>query len=599
MRRVGKHFGMRLLAFALTMVLGGMGGIWTTRMSTVHAAENNVDFGAAVYSSDHSTFHFPNAALTLGTENPQLLVVTVSSGSVAAPADVSGATTFTDKEQDGKRKSLTLIWESAQELSTLQEILRNVTFTYEAGMTVTVTVDANETNLISKLNEGVKAADDINLSEVTLTQWNENGHFYLYVPYFTLNTKCVTWVEAYNKSLSYTLGGRQGYLTTLTEKGEQAYLKNLASNSVWVGGTSLLYKDNSKIAGTQIGGVSELKHPDDYVTKANTWAAERKNSSDNTGNPIIPYYYWACGPEMGEQLETTINKGTEYIVLHYASGAAPELNAYSGGTDGLAREACTASYVGMTSYNGLNDIPNSNLVKNNNAAAKGYLVEFGGWDAEGHDNVVSAKTVTRTYTPSEPVDAGATYVSRNFGWYTDETCETKASNETASGEHVIYLKAASGYSFTTAPTVTLSVSSGTGNAGEVVVAETATAGVYKVTYTVPENTYVTLTSTDPTSVAPTEEGGGSNDGGSDGSGSNGGESNDSGLNDSSSNDGGSEGIFAATSGTATAQPAAVILSPKTGEEFCFGYVISGFLLVGVALLLGLFLRDALFWHIIK
>lgn len=301
---------------------------------------------------------------------------------------------------------------------------------------------------------------------------------------------------------------------------------------------------------------------------------------------------------MGEQLETTINKGTEYIVLHYASGAAPELNAYGGGTDGLAREACTASYVGMTSYNGLNDIPNSNLVKNNNAAAKGYLVEFGGWDAEGHDNVVSAKTVTRTYTPSEPVDAGATYVSGNFGWYTDETCATKASNETASGEHVVYLKAASGYSFATAPTVTLSVSSESGNAGEVVVAETATAGVYKVTYTVPQNTYVTLTSTAPTMVPPTEEGGGSNDGGSDGSGSNGGGSND-GSDDGDSNDRESEGIFAATPGTATAQPAAVILSPKTGEEFCFGYVISGFLLGGIALLLGLFLRVVLFWHIIK
>lgn len=569
MKKICKLGRRTVLTLLMTvLVLAALTEIYTPLMSTVYAADNNIDFGDAIYNSEKTKFSFPNATISLGSEKPQLLIVTVSAGTVSAPTDVSGATKFADKNS----KSITLIWGTAQELTTVQSILQNMTFTYTEGMTVTATVDANETNLISKLGEGVSSTGDIDLNSVTLTQWSDNGHFYLYVPYYTAGSKVITWRQAYDEALSYSLGGRQGYLATLTKDGEQTYLENLADASVWVGGTSLLFFDDSKISGSEIGSKT-LKHPDGYVDTATKY--QNKQIPWTGENPIIPYYYWACGPETGGKISEAINAG--YITLYDPkNGAAPELNAYGGGSTALPRESCAATYIGTAI--GLNDIPEQNFISSAagyvKAAAKGYVVEFGDWS--GHDTLTSAKTVTKTYTPSVPKEATASYSTGNFSWYTDEACITEATDESTSGEHTVYLKVKSGYKWSTTPTVVISTT-GSSSPTEATVTETSADGVYKVTYTLSESTFITLTPTDPTQES-SGEGGGTKDSGESGGSGNGG-SNAGGTNGSGSSAGstaGSSSYSAASSktnaksteSTAVADASKtteVLLSPKTGE----------------------------------
>lgn len=379
-----------------------------------------INLGTPIYdSSSKSYFTFPDVSVTLSNTKPSVLSVTVSSGSITLPedTDISGATKFYDMaNKDGNHKSINFFWSSGVEKTTIETILKAIQFKYEDEMTITITMDGNTTNIADKLS---------NVEGATLTQWDGNGHYYLYVPYKqTSDPKYISWSEAYNAALDYKIAGMQGYLATLAEVGEQSYLSVLANSNVWVGGTSLVLSDgNTKLNGDSISltqGV--LTYAPGFYAAANSYKVTKRNTQTGDAySPLVEYYYWACGPEAGEKIASCVKQnsiynsdGEEIITLYNNAAARLELNGYPQGSANVVNyskkivaplqisndkntnidgeyENCTALYVGDKT--GLNDITEGNFFyKDESTTALGYIVEFGDWT--GHDKVDTTKVAS-------------------------------------------------------------------------------------------------------------------------------------------------------------------------------------------------------------
>lgn len=485
---------------------------------------NSITLGNAVYVSDSaSEFTFPNAVVSFGSNATKIITITVSDGKVKIPDSVGAALSSATKFTDMSEKSVSLIWsgDSSNSVDYIQNILRNITFTYVSGMTITVTIDANETNIVDKLTD---------ISGAKLTQWSVNGHYYLFVPHVPTqgqNSTFLSWREAYDAALDMKLGGKQGYLVTVTVAGEQDYLSNLANTNVWTGATSLLLQASddsiaSKLDGSKKIGNGKLVYQSSFVTKADAWktASDRRTAT----SPLIDYYYWAAGPESGQK----ITVGNGILTLYDNSAAARELNGYKTNTiyiprysDGLANESCTAVYAGGA---GFNDIPEGNYSYAINGAAQGYFVEFGGWT--GHDSIVSDKTCTTTVTLSTTPQNVAYVAANHMNWYSDDTCMTKVYydvRDTASddGSRTVYVKADNGYVYTTDHPLTVTAAdTGTGgsSAGITFTTTRISDGLYKVTYTIPADKSVTITANEPVLDDTLPDGGGDTTPGGDDSG---------------------------------------------------------------------------------
>ena len=68
-------------------------------------------------------------------------------------------------------------------------------FDYANNMNIYVSINGNDNKGFNNLN-----------SQMKLTQWSKNGHYYLYIP------EQLSWSKAYNKAMDFKLAGQQGYV---------------------------------------------------------------------------------------------------------------------------------------------------------------------------------------------------------------------------------------------------------------------------------------------------------------------------------------------------------------------------------------------------
>lgn len=219
-------------------------------------------------------------------------------------------------------------------------------FDYVDNMNVYVSINGNESIGLDQLVENAK-----------ITQWEQNGHYYLYIP------EMRSWTDAFNYARTLKIAGEQGYLATLTSVDEIKYLQALVSDSVWVGGTQLLKSDGARINGNE----SEINRTEDSlkVGALNSRAV----------------YYWACGPETG------IGIPDEVWYAGEPNSARPNINqVYDTTLRGLQyTETCLMVIVpgrGYPTY-GINDVPEGGY-NGTPIDSKGFFVEFGGY-ADGAD----------------------------------------------------------------------------------------------------------------------------------------------------------------------------------------------------------------------
>ena len=149
-----------------------------------------VNLGTPVWTdSTHTKFQYTNAKINTDGDGISLMTITLSNGRL--PDDILGNANISD----ARGKSVTWIFGDEKSSQEIQEKIQNMTFDYANNMNIYVSINGNDNKGFNNLN-----------SQMKLTQWSKNGHYYLYIP------EQISWSKAYNKAMDFKLAGQQGYL---------------------------------------------------------------------------------------------------------------------------------------------------------------------------------------------------------------------------------------------------------------------------------------------------------------------------------------------------------------------------------------------------
>ena len=310
-----------------------------------------VNLGTPVWTDEtHQKFQFTNVKVDTQGNDISLMTITLSTGKLND--NIINDAWATDNE----KRSATWMFANALSEKEIEEKISSWVFDYVSNMNVYISVNANE-------SKGFE-----NLTDMKITQWVKNGHYYLYIP------QKVSWTKAHDLSSNYKLAGEQGYLVTFTSKDELVYIDNLQKNAVtWTAGTRLI-----RVDGRRLGN--------DKIARYEAGVLKYSNS-----------YYWAAGPESGVKLDYTLFAPREPNMTQRADNlidsSMSDVNDY---------ESCVMVFSGTAT---LNDVPEGNHVTQTNVS--GFFVEFGGY-ADGADPGQPDNTKKgETNVLVEPMDAEA------------------------------------------------------------------------------------------------------------------------------------------------------------------------------------------------
>lgn len=316
--------------------------------SAVATYSNNVSgtysikLGTPVWiDNSHQQFQYTNVKVNTSGEKVTLMTITLSNGSLSANTVSDAIAT------DNEMQSATWVFTSGATENVIEEKIKSVVINYADNQKVFISIDSNE-------NQGLDILSD---ASSKLTQWSVNGHYYLYIDGMK------SWSQSFNLARTLKLAGQQGYLATLTSSDEMHYLKTLAKNCIWVGGTQLVNGNGTAINGNKSGVTAGVK-PFTYYGRGN--------------------YYWACGPEQYTNILNELWSSGE------PNGGSPSRSEIYDTTlsNCQGKENCLMVIIpnGTTQKKyGINDIAEGNY-KNNlwNVGVYGCFVEFGGY-ADGAD----------------------------------------------------------------------------------------------------------------------------------------------------------------------------------------------------------------------
>ena len=371
-------------------------------------SEFKVELGLAKPTSGNTfsngiVFKYENATIS-SANNKQVntLTISVDKGGINTTS-IPNAKSYSDYVESGKKHKMCVwIFENA-DVTTVQNALRSIEFTYAEGMMVTVVIDGNANSIPDN--------DDITFTSYDMgsTNINDQLHYYMYVPYPSSGNESKpenqTWSNAYDKAKATTFLGMKGYLATITMLGEDQVLDNLSKDGAWAGGARLFTK----------------KEPITFDT--DTWTIGGPNSTTTD-----TAWYWVCGPEAGKNIPTTWNAKSQYQKsedsehgvyafdvsdLEHTTGysnwrrgsSAKEPNNYTKG--GSTGEWCLQvhyndnnSQQGSDSPKGWNDFSNNVNKENYGDKIKGYYIEF----SEYENSTPSNYNSTLKYTVKDPVN---------------------------------------------------------------------------------------------------------------------------------------------------------------------------------------------------
>ncbi|MBS5095820.1 MAG: hypothetical protein KHZ17_04125 [Roseburia sp.] len=299
-----------------------------------------VNLGTPVWTDEaHRHFQYTNAKVNTNGDKISMMTITLSNGTL--PDSITADALVTDLH----KSSATWIFPKLLSVQELQEKIHSMVFDYVNNMNVYISISGNENQGLDQLDENAK-----------LTQWERNGHYYLFI------NGNRSWTSAFNYARTLKLAGQQGYLATTTSVDEMKMLNVLSNGYIWVGGTQLLTNNGARLNGNE----SEIN---------------RTEGSLKIGPFGKDAFYWSDGPESGNGIADH---------LWYPG----EPNASMPGIDVVyditlrsvqSYESCLMLLIpnGVYATYGLNDILEGSY-KPSVIDMKGFFVEFGGY-ADGAD----------------------------------------------------------------------------------------------------------------------------------------------------------------------------------------------------------------------
>ncbi|MDD6070578.1 MAG: MBG domain-containing protein [Clostridiales bacterium] len=264
MKQVWNKKAKRLVSLFLAAVLVlGLTDVGTLTVSAASTDKGSLDLGSFFRESRESG-SFANA--TGNDSKPYKGIVisyTTDNGGTITLPDVTGYTYETSLSTANKSEVINLTTgKTAKEIA--ETYLSKVKFNGGAlGQRVSIML----------FEENVK---------YRTFYWEENKHYYQYVPYGSSDDR--TWTQAYDWAKEKTFMGRQGYLATVTSKEEDLFIYHTANVVGWLGGTRME---------TYCSAKGDLKASTAKSDKFNITDESRQNLS------AAKEWYWACGPEAG------------------------------------------------------------------------------------------------------------------------------------------------------------------------------------------------------------------------------------------------------------------------------------------------------------
>ena len=287
-----------------------------------------VNLGTPVWTDDtHKKFQYTNVKIDTDGNDISLMTITLSNGTL--PTSILQDSNI----QDASGRSATWIFMDKVSYQSIENKIKNMVFDYVDNMNIYISINGND-------NQGFEQQ----LDQMKLTQWDENGHYYLFLP------ETISWASAYLRAKEFELAGQQGYLATFTSTEEEIYLVNLNKMGTWTGGTRLLLSNSQRIENSTFR----------KTRGALIWGET---------------YYWASGPEAGNDIPSNLGTSSNSFDKHIAVDGALDATIY----DVQSHESCLLL---RASDKTLNDIIEGNY--RGDSKASGLYVEFGGY-ADGAD----------------------------------------------------------------------------------------------------------------------------------------------------------------------------------------------------------------------
>ena len=322
-----------------------------------------VNLGTPVWTDEtHQHFQYTNAKVNTNGDKISMMTITLSNGTL--PDSITADAFATDLY----KRSATWIFKKPLSVQELQEKIHSMVFDYVDKMNVYITINGNENQGLEQLDENVK-----------LTQWEQNGHYYLFVKGNR------SWTSAFNYARTLKLAGQQGYLATTTSVDEMEMLNALSNGYIWVGGTQLLTNNGARLNGNE----SEIN---------------RTEGSLKIGPLGKDAFYWSDGPESGNGIADHLwypgepNASTPGIDVVYDI-TLRSVQSY---------ESCLMLLIpnGVYATYGLNDILEGSY-KSHVIDMKGFFVEFGGYADEADPGQPDNTKKGETNVLVAPMDAEA------------------------------------------------------------------------------------------------------------------------------------------------------------------------------------------------
>ena len=238
-------------------------------------------------STGEVTFKYTGAKVILPSGDSRsdskfnAMTVSVNEGSIKNPTTEAHKWTVTDiiKDDKGNDAHRTATWQfsGGKSANDVEEILKSLSFVYEKGISVSVTLSESETNIPT----GGTA--------ITTFEIDGKPHYYMYVPFESGDANKKNWIESYKLAKSYTFMGMKGYLATVMSKEEDQVLDNITTKGAWAGG--------ARVQVETVGG-DEPNIPNDEDEPIFTIIADQTHSAQSE-------WMWVCGPECRTLIDVT------------------------------------------------------------------------------------------------------------------------------------------------------------------------------------------------------------------------------------------------------------------------------------------------------
>ena len=314
-------------------------------------------------------FVFDKAEIKSSIDDQKIynMIITVTDGSII------GSSSYPWKYADKLTNHKTATWNFATGLTAdeVTDILRQIKFSYAAGMQVNIVVDGNYSKLPETSGTTITSST-LSGDSIVPGFVDDKPHYYMYVPSSNIN-----WTSAYSEAKSYFYMGLQGYLVTITEQQEDSILDAITDDAAWAGG----------------------------ICVPNTFSDDNFDANDAYGdryplpNASVNYWKWACGPEAGQKIYIEggeVSSQTQRTIFgadsgysHWRRTGANEPNNYKSKEYWLQ-----VHYIDESK--GWNDVGPDTISTNKIA---GYFIEFSEYDGGKHSSFSANLNTSATYEP--------------------------------------------------------------------------------------------------------------------------------------------------------------------------------------------------------